>query len=53
MKIKDKIKRLVMKDGVVKRGNKKSIERAIDLTIERYEEIVKELERQISSLGNY
>ena len=53
MEQKDKIKRWVMKDGVVKRGNKISVERAIDLTIEKYEEIVKELEKQVSSLGNY
>jgi hypothetical protein len=53
METKDKIKRWVMKDGIVKRGNKKSIERAIDLTIEKYEEIVKELDKQVSSLGNY
>ena len=53
METKQKIKNWVMKDGVVKKGNKVCVERAIDLTIEKYEEIVKELEKQISSLGNY
>ncbi len=53
MKTKDKIKRWVMKDGVVKRGSKICVERAIDLTSEKYEEIVEELEREVSSLGNY
>ena len=53
MERKDKIKRWVLKDGLVKRGNKISIEKAIDLTIGKYEEIVEELEREVSSLGNY
>lgn len=53
METKDKIKRWVLKDGVVKRGNKVCVERAIDLTCEKYEKIVKELEDEVSSLGNY
>ena len=53
MERKDKIKRWVLKDGVVKRGNKISIEKAIDLTIGKYEEIVEKLDQEVSSLGNY
>lgn len=53
---KREIKKWVMGDGIVKRGNKVSIERAIDLTLEKAEQernkLIKDEIKFLAELGH-